>query len=197
MPTWMRCKDMERSSSSPNSAVQVSAARWLVRMQADDCTVQERATFQRWQVEDPAHAAAYAALERIQRATAALEVDPTRNEMLRAIRARGDRRAVTRRRVRYWSASLGVAAAALLAVGVAWHAWDPAGPMQRYATAVGERRAVPLEDGSELLLDTDSAVTVRYSRKHRNLALERGRVQFSVAPAPQRPFVVQIGRAHV
>lgn len=188
---------MERSPLSPNLTVQASAARWLVRMQADDCTAQERAAFQRWQAEDPAHAAATGALERIQRATAGLDADPTRNEALRAIRARGDRRAVTRRRVRYWSAGLGVAAAALLVVGVVWHEWDPAGPMQRYATAVGERHAVSLEDGSELLLDTDSVVTVRYSRKRRNLELERGRAQFTVAAAPQRPFVVRAGAGEV
>lgn len=188
---------MERSPPSLDSAVQAAAAHWLVRIQADGCTAQERAAFQRWQEEDPAHAAAYTALERIQRATAGLKVDPTRGEMLRAIRARGDRRAVTRRRVRYWSAGLGVAATALLVVGVVWHEWNPTGPLQRYATAVGEQRTVPLEDGSELLLDTDSAVTVRYSRKHRNLELERGRVQFSVAPAPQRPFVVRAGVGEV
>lgn len=188
---------MGRPQPASHPTVQAAAARWLVRMQADDCTMRERAACLRWQAADPAHATAYAELERIQRGTVGLGVDPVRGEALQAIRARGDRRAGTRRRVRRWSAGLGAAAALLLAVGLGWYGWDPAAPTLRYATAVGERRTVLLEDGSELLLDTDSAVTVRYSRKRRGLALERGQAQFTVVPAPQRPFVVRAGAGEV
>src|SRR3546814_12347546 len=52
---------------------------------------------------------------------------------------------------------------------------------------------VALEDGSRVRLDTNSALVVRYSRKHRDVVLERGRAQFDVAHAPQRPFTVHAG----
>src|SRR3546814_6073782 len=66
-------------------------------------------------------------------------------------------------------------------------------PPQRYATAIGQQHDVALEDGSRVRLDTNSALVVRYSRKHRDVVLERGRAQFDVAHAPQRPFTVHAG----
>src|SRR3546814_19826741 len=66
-------------------------------------------------------------------------------------------------------------------------------PPQRYATAIGQQHDVALEDGSRVRLDTNSALVVRYSRKHRDVVLERGRAQFDVAHETQRPFTVHEG----
>src|SRR3546814_9532022 len=93
-----------------------------------------------------------------------------------------------RRRLRGWTGSLAAAAVLVLAVGAGWRLWDPMQPPQRYATAIGQQHDVALEDGSRVRLDTNSALVVRYSRKHRDVVLERGRAQFDVAHAPQRPF---------
>src|SRR3546814_584811 len=89
-----------------------------------------------------------------------------------------------------WAVSLASAAVLVLALGVGWRTWNPAQPEQHYATAVGERRTLTLDDGSIALLDTDSALTVRYSRLRREVVLERGQAQFTVAPQPKRPFLV-------
>src|SRR3546814_951836 len=106
---------------------------------------------------------------------------------------RSEREVRLRRRLRRWTDSLAAAAVLVLAVGAGWRLWDPMQPPQRYATAIGQQHDVALEDGSRVRLDTNSALVVRYSRKHRDVVLERGRAQFDVAHAPQRPFTVHAG----
>lgn len=169
------------------------AERWFVCMQRSGCTREERLACQRWRAASPAHAAAYARVEELYRLSGDFALNPQYREVGRAVRERIERAARLRRRAWRWGASLSAAAVLVLAIGIGWRVWDPAQPEQRVATAVGERRTLTLDDGSRLQLDTDSAVSVRYSRKHRHLVLERGRVQFDVAAAPQRPFVVQAG----
>ncbi len=62
-----------------------------------------------------------------------------------------------------------------------------------YYTMVGEVRTIRLEDGSRIVLNTDTAVVVRYSSEERRIELLRGEAFFDVAKAPYRPFVVNGG----
>jgi transmembrane sensor len=62
-----------------------------------------------------------------------------------------------------------------------------------YRTAVGERLAVPLEDGSLLTLNTDTRAVVRYRDGIRGVTLQRGQALFEVAKDASRPFVVTAG----
>jgi transmembrane sensor len=66
-----------------------------------------------------------------------------------------------------------------------------------FATRHGEHLSERLADNSLLHLNTDSAVTVRYSRHQRNVTLEGGEVEFEVAHLPQRPFRVSAGTAQI
>ena len=52
------------------------------------------------------------------------------------------------------------------------------------STGVGERRRITLPDGSELHLNTDSAVDIRFSAEARRLHLRRGEVFIKTATAP-------------
>lgn len=59
------------------------AARWYARLRAPDCTPKERAEFEAWRANDPRHAAAYAAAERINDALAKLAAaDPRLKAMV-------------------------------------------------------------------------------------------------------------------
>jgi transmembrane sensor len=84
--------------------------------------------------------------------------------------------------------------ALLIAVagGLGWMQTRPV-----YATGVGEVRLFSLQDGSQVRLDTDSRVSVRYARDERRLVLDRGRALFTVATDRTRPFVVDAGRTTV
>jgi transmembrane sensor len=58
-------------------------------------------------------------------------------------------------------------------------------------TAVGERRLVHLEDGSDVHLNVLSDVTVRMTGSRRTVEVKEGEVLFDVDGADPRPFVVE------
>lgn len=62
-----------------------------------------------------------------------------------------------------------------------------------YETAVGEHSNVNLPDGSQLVLNTNSRVTVKYSDDHRLFLLERGEINIEVAHDKDRPLSVMAG----
>jgi transmembrane sensor len=192
----MRSRSVPDTLSTEERIRRAEAARWVSRLHADDCTDVERAACKRWHAADPANAIAYAQMRSIHQRSAEFGLDPGRRAFANALRALSAQRA-HRRQAWRWGLGFGMAAMLVLAVGVGWRTWDPAQPERDYASAVGEQRTVELDDGSKLLLDTDSEVRVRYSRLHRNVVLERGRAQFTVAKATDRPFLVQAGMATV
>jgi transmembrane sensor len=105
-----------------------------------------------------------------------------------------------RRRSPVWSLA---AAAALAVVAVAvttvWSMRDGErfGLPRTYSTVRGEQRIQSLPDGSVLHINTDSAVTVRYSRSERLVSLDRGQALFEVAHQDKRRLRVQTDRAGV
>src|SRR3546814_15450908 len=85
-----------------------------------------------------------------------------------------------------------MSACLVLAVGMGYHRWrlaEEVAPIM-YATTTGEQRTVALDDGSRVVLDTGSDLTVQYGRRDRRLTLLRGRADFWVQQASEWQFVV-------
>ena len=66
-----------------------------------------------------------------------------------------------------------------------------------YSTDIGEQRLVTLNDGSTVLLNTNSQISIDYSPEGRNIQLQRGQAHFEVMPDPSRPFKVTAGQGLV
>ncbi len=66
-----------------------------------------------------------------------------------------------------------------------------------YASNVGQRETVQLADGSSLMLNTNTEVSVEYTPYERRVHLVKGEAVFSVAKDPNRPFRVHTNRAVV
>jgi transmembrane sensor len=81
------------------------------------------------------------------------------------------------------------ASIALMAIGAGVLGYRYFAP-QHYETRIGEQRDVLLPDGSRITLNTNTAVSVRYSKERRYLTLEHGEALFSVAHNVARPFDV-------
>jgi transmembrane sensor len=86
---------------------------------------------------------------------------------------------------------------AITAAPVGWYAYKN-GVIDAFTadhrTAVGERKNVQLADGSQIELNTDSAVDVIFSNKQRLLILRRGEAFVKTAKDPSgasRPFLVK------
>lgn len=65
-------------------------------------------------------------------------------------------------------------------------------PMQtaRFVTAVGEQKTIALAEGSTVILNTDSEISVNFARRARDVALVRGQAHFEVAEDSRRAFSV-------
>jgi transmembrane sensor len=96
------------------------------------------------------------------------------------------------RRVPIWS----VAATVLVAIGTLLFTSGPwAG--DRYATPIGGTTSVPLQDGSNVTLNTASRIRVQMSDTERRINLAQGEAFFEVVKDAARPFVVQAGNKRI
>lgn len=77
----------------------------------------------------------------------------------------------------------------------AWQAWNAPSFQASYTTEQGQRQEIALEDGSQLMLDSNTHVNVALYRNRRELQLLDGQVLLSVAPDARRPLEVQAGPA--
>lgn len=188
---------MNMNENTPGMDADQQAAYWVARLDAPDCAAGERTDFEDWLAQSPRHLRAWLQADAIHAAAARLGDD----DLMRAVarKARRDAREAFAARpggVRAW----GWAAAAGVAMVVGVLAWrmQPQAPVpeQRYATAVGEQRAVELADGTALLLDTGTTVKVRLDGRQRQVDVEGGRVQLVVRDDP-RPFLVHAGAATI
>jgi transmembrane sensor len=172
---------MEQVSGQGRQDVREAAASWAVRLSDPACTAADRAAFEAWRGASPAHEAAFereaSVWDRFDRLRALRPADPQPDPDLLAP-------APASMPVYRWAA--GVAGAAVLASIGFWSV--NAAPA--YATAVGERRLVVLEDGARVELNTDSRIVVRYSRGKREVRLVKGEALFEAPRDADRPFVV-------
>jgi transmembrane sensor len=167
------------------------ASAW--RVQLAEAGAESSGAFEAWLAEHPANEAAW---RRIQAPWALVGEHATAPELM-AVRtaALNDARRQGRRR---WSgrflaaraAAAGLALAVLVAGAFGLAAWQQGRP-DVYATTLGERRVIPLADGSRVTLDSGSEVRIRYSDDARRLELKSGQARFDVARDERRPFLVQ------
>ena len=82
---------------------------------------------------------------------------------------------------------------------VVWMAWPSLADwmLSDYSTVVGEQKAVVLADGSSVFLNTDTAISLDWSRQRRRIVLLKGQAEFKVAKDADRPFVVVAGNTAV
>ncbi|TIE19505.1 hypothetical protein DI041_05480 [Stenotrophomonas maltophilia] len=160
-----------------------AAAAWVIRLEADDASAEDRASFEHWLQQSTLHPAQFARAQRSHLLAQALAGD----ELLRA-ELHSARRAPVRQARWRWPAGIAAALAVLLVPLLVLQPWRPS--PEHFATAIGERRDVTLEDGSRLVLDTDTEISVRFTHSERQLQLLRGQAQFTVGADPRRPLVV-------
>ncbi|MPT49551.1 MULTISPECIES: FecR domain-containing protein [Delftia] len=164
------------------------AAEWLMRLHDSGATDADRAACERWRQADPQHALAWERAERLLGKLGGLPAALAMPALDRPRSHRAQRRATVAR----LAALLAVAPAGWLA-WQAWYAADQRGWGADLRTATGERRIEHLADGSRLLLDTASAVDIRFDGALRLLTLRQGAISIETAAdtaTPHRPFVV-------
>lgn len=162
-----------------------AAATWYVRLNSRPPTEADQQAWRHWLAANPQHARAWARVEKLQSQWARLPADVSLST-LAGVKAR--RRAVLK--------TLGL----LLAVGGSgWLATEHLPYQAMLAdqrTATGQRRHMRLDDGSQLDLNTDSAVDIAFSADLRLIRLHRGEILVDTA-SDSRPFIVEAPQGSV
>jgi len=177
----------------------LSAEEWAVRLREEPLSDDDRAAFESW-IADPAHQAQLAQCRGLGVMASALRARPSAAadlfERVRVMKA-------TRpgaRSMRQWRSPALALAAGIAALGITFVLLMPThhgitGP--EVATRHGEQRSLPLEDGTLVLLNTDSVAAYRFTESERLVELKRGEAFFDVRPDHARPFIVRAGKAEV
>ncbi|WP_347260362.1 FecR family protein [Rudaea sp.] len=184
---------MKQRPPASTTAIQAEAEIWFVRLRAHDCSARERRAFDAWLAAAPEHAEAYAESERFWNKLDLLPHEPEAQGWRGQVRK--DEALPRRYFAPVWGVALTAAiAAACVVFGLRPTASDSATAVaQDYSTAPGEQRELTLEDGSHLMLNTDTRVRVRIEGGSREVELLRGEALFDVAHEPGRPFRVRAG----
>lgn len=170
-------------------AVSKAAVRWLIALDSPQATQQTHEKWRAWLQADSVHAHAWAHLQEM---TLCLrQMNPA---IAHSTLAAPDASVKQSRR-----RALKLLAGGVVSVAGAWAVQDTAGWRAwraDYHAAVGKRQRIALADGSEVVLNTDSAVNVRFDEQRRLLQMIRGEMLVTTGPdlgrpAPARPFLVE------
>lgn len=158
------------------------AADWLTRIGAEDVSPDDYQALERWRQQSPMHQAAWQRAELVMadftqachpiaRQTIENLEQPERRQSLKAL------------------ALLLVTAPVIGWMGyqtMPWREWQ-----SDIRTAKGEMRTLDLEDGTQLILNTDTAVNIDYSVDARRITLIAGEVRITTGHIASTPFIVQ------
>ncbi|MFJ1300700.1 FecR domain-containing protein [Pseudomonadota bacterium AL_CKDN230030165-1A_HGKHYDSX7] len=170
-------------------AVSKAAVRWLIALDSPRATQQTHEQWRTWLQADSVHARAWAHLQEM--GLCLRQVNPAIAHSTLALPDASVK--LSRRRALGLLAGGVVSAAGVWALqdSVSWRTWRA-----DYHTAVGKRHRVALADGGEVVLNTDSAINVRFDEQRRLLQLIRGEMLVTTGPdrsgpAQGRPFLVE------
>ena len=171
------------------------AARWIVRLSADDPAERDkaRAGFAAWKAADPLHATVAAGMENLLRQLHAVR-EPAGGDH-RPARAALAAIAPKRQRLRQLAAASAVAV--LVLTGTLVLGERPAYLLADLRSPTGQWQTHTLADGSRLTLAGGSAVNVRFNAGERHVELVRGDILVDVAKDAQRPVIVDSGQAAI
>ena len=202
---------MTPNAEEIRGAIAQQAGEWFIAHQAGPLAAGDGAAFLAWLRASPIHVQEYLGVARIANGLAAAIGGPEvpLETFLEQVRAGEDRvaslgtlapmRQPPASRLSLWRAWPIAASLLALAAGILWWAHDGQllGLPKTYQTAHGEQLVRRLPDGTLVRLDTDSAVTVRYSGRERVVEVNRGQALFQVAHDDTRRFRVAAGEAQV
>ncbi len=174
--------------SSINHEIDRQAARWAARRDLGTLSAGDEASFEAWLAADIRHLGAYgraeAVLGRLERLNGVALDSASDSDVVPS--------GWTRRRF-----LLAGAATANLVAGVGIAEVHLRRQQETFSTEIGQMREVVLADGSVVSLNTNSEISVHFTKDARNINLLKGEALFDVAKNKHRPFIVSAGSTRV
>ncbi|MFL9925155.1 FecR domain-containing protein [Herbaspirillum lusitanum] len=165
-----------------------AALNWFVTLSSGEVSAQERREFEQW-LAQPGNQQHWGLIEQFQHALRGVP-GPVAGQALRKTR-----QPVMSRRMALGVLG-GIAAGALL-----YTQRDSLLEMNAdQRTATGEQKTITLADGTQVMLDTHTALDIRFDGQQRRIILRRGAIMIETAHQPgwaDQPFIVQTTQGEV
>lgn len=180
-----------------------SASRWLARARGNAASDTTDDALRRWLARNARHEQEFERRELLWELLGDLKDDPAMKELARTTAAavqKGRTRAQTRSRRSWRIVAATAVTVAVAALAIKYR--QSVIPVSRktipvhqevFSTGIGEQKRIALADGSRVVLNTDTRVSVEYTGKRRLVKLNQGEVLFLVRHNPNRPFYVFAG----
>lgn len=180
-----------------NDRILAEANDWLMRIKAGRMTAKSEIQFQKWLAVDPRHQIQFDMMGVVWEGSEVYLKDTLAlgdlNDALNRKPAAGRKKWFPDLGMGFSLQRLGLIAATvfLVVIGTLLTRHYLTLPT-RYHTDTGIQKMVRLSDGSRIYLDTQTDVSVRFSKKARRIELRKGRAMFYVTHDPARPFTVSV-----
>ena len=179
-----------RQAPLPDSIVD-EAIDWLIRLEMSDHSEDAHPEFERWLQQTPQHQLAWARITGIRRHFSSIPSKPL-TQTLSTINQQKTQSGASRRQV------LKILSMSGLMLGSGWLSKEYM-PWQRlladYSTRIGEQNSFMLTDNSNVILNTDSAISVDFATDTRQIHLRRGEMQLTTgsddAYRPRRSMLIK------
>ncbi len=172
--------EQQADESGLEELIDEQAVAWFTRLRADNVSRAEKAAFADWLQQSPDHQKAFDEICLLWGDTA---LKQALGETERTVF--GQRHKPAHQRFQLPAIlAVCVALAFVFRTELAVLAWSD------YSTGIGHRQTVNLADGSSVMLNTDSAITVTMKQQQRTVRLLQGEAFFDVAHDASRPFIV-------
>lgn len=202
---------MNARSEDIRAAIAEQAAEWFIVNQSGSLTAEESTEFLAWLKASPVHVREYLGVARVARHLPAAIGQPEvpLETFLKQTVPPLPRVAVPTSDLparRWLRAAAVMAALAVVSLALLW-LWNlrPVAPVStpapvaalHFETRHGEQQTYRLADNSLVHLNTESAITIRYSSTERLAVLTAGEAEFEITHEPGRAFRVLAGTAEV
>lgn len=196
--------------TNPNAMLHLhrAVAGWYVRREQPGWTAADEREMHAWLDADPQRREIMDAMRQTAQLAARLPdyrpetygraAGPVPQSALAARPAAASPRAPWLTPARWRSFAPVMAAACMALVAAGWFRWDNTASYQLdLATGPGETRSVDLPDGSQIALNIDTSVRVRYYPRRREVAMAAGEAFFRVAADASKPFTIDSADSRV
>lgn len=178
--------------------IEEEAADWVMRLADGDASRQDNEAFQRWIAQSSSHRDVFDKLADFYGATEVLgRLDDFAESHAGKTALSQHEASNWRRRVPLRQGGAIAASLAIAAVGVSLFFPLRGSYTDDFETLVGEQETIDLPDGSNVVLNTDSRLSVAFTGDARTLRLEAGEAYFDVAHDADRPFTVHTEQGDV
>lgn len=165
------------------------AAKWFILLTSGEASSKEQHAFEAWRIANAEHERAWQRAQQVSKMAGLVPATVGKAVLCRPVSSKLKRRQAIQALVVLMT---GVPSGWLVYKSTPWRAWS-----SDYSTAIGEQRAILLPDGTQIHLNTATAVDIAYDEQHRSLLLRAGEIMVTSAPDPitatgkaARPFLL-------